>query len=138
MEQGMLSLFGAVVPGGIKDVPADVIRQCRNYQDALKVAIAHAPDDLTWDEVGSRLGYDSGQWSRILNCDLAKGGKGARYMNPAKYEEFGHIVKNNGLYKYFVMEALGLLNRQRQDVRARKAELLEELKKLEQLEFIAA
>jgi len=122
-------MVGAI-QGGIKDVPAETVRHCRTYQDALKVGMALAPDKPTWTDVGERLGIDGGQWNRILNCNL-EGGSRARFMNPAKFVLFQQIVQNNALHKFFELEGKGLLAHQQIDKAARKAELLAELKALE-------
>lgn len=130
MNQAALTLLGGTLEGGSRDVPADLLSPCRTYQDALKVGMRLDPARRTWGAIADALGIDSGQWSRILNCDL-RGGTKAKFLNPAKYSLFEQTVQNNALSKFFRMESEGLLNHQNVSKEQRRAQLLAELEALE-------
>ena len=108
----------------INELPTDVLLPCRTYQDAMRVSMRLSRVRRSDGDWAYLMGYDQGQWSRILNCDLEAGGKGKAFLNPTKDTLFYRLTGNYGLLQWRVLEAKGMLNHQRMNKDQQRLEAL--------------
>lgn len=119
----------------MKHLPDDLVACCDNWQDAVMLCMEKATVRRTRAAWAEFLGYETeGALSTILNSGRRKDGKRRRLMDPDLFEPLQQEAGNRAIDDYFELKKLGRLNHQR--VHNRKAELLEELKQIEQQEAL--
>ena len=123
--QRKLPLMSELSRKAKQDAPAQLIAQCQNYRDAVRICIQLGP--YSQDQMAELLGMSKGNLNLIIN----RGGseKRARYLDPDLFEGIENLCGNRAITQYFEMQSRGQLNRQ--NTSERIAALKQELALLE-------
>lgn len=111
-EQRNMAFFGPEKVKDIEDTPRELVRLCRNFREALRLAIQYGRKTDAW--VADHLGIDRGQFSRILH--------GKAWFPDDQCMAFCRLVGNWTIYQYREIERQGIDARE-QRIAALQAEL---------------
>jgi len=116
------------VKAQVVDLRTDVVALCPTEQAAYRLCINQALVPVDQEGLAEHWNISKGALNKMLNCDK---GSRKRYMPRFMQAELQQICGNRAIDQWADLYAKGMLNCQRTVV-DRKAELLAELKRLEQ------
>lgn len=105
-----------------------LVRLCKTEQEAMRLCIDKSRVRRKQEDIAELLGMNRSSLNTILNADH---NTRARYMSRLKQIELQKLCGNRAIDQWAEMYAKGLLNHQT-STEQRKAELLAELRELEQ------
>ena len=122
-----LPLIGGLSTGEVRDLPADLVAKCRNWQQAVALCVNSSRVKRTQRSWADLMGVSAGTWNTILNSDRA--GR-ERHLPLDWVPEIQNLAGNRAIEQYLTMRRLGLLDCQR-SVEDEKAALRLRLAQLE-------
>lgn len=121
----------------IRDIPAHLVAQCRDYIDAVNLCMNESTVKRTRRAWASLLDEVDGKMKEgTLNLILNRGGKSERKrtLDPNYFDVIQRLAGNRAISQFFDMQSKGLLNHQSADSRIKQLEAeLAQLKHQERL-----